>query len=87
MDRSIPKPVADALKLVRKDVAWLEDLFDHRTKDEDWLKGAGEQGWLVILRDKKIRTRPRERQAISDHGVGCFILNQGETRPNGSTSS
>ncbi len=39
-----------------------------------WLRKAGEQGWLVITHDKKIRTRPGERHAIMEHGVGCFIL-------------
>lgn len=77
IDRSIPKPVAEALKRVRSDVSWLEDHFAHSTKDPDWLAVAGRNDWLVILRDKKIRTRHGERQAIIDNGVGCFILNQG----------
>lgn len=76
VDRSIPKGVAEALKAVRHDVRWLEDLFPHDTKDEDWLPIAGREGWLVIVRDKKIRTRPGERRAILDHQVGCFCLTQ-----------
>ena len=31
IDRSIPKGVADALKQVRSDVVWLEDVFPHNT--------------------------------------------------------
>ena len=77
IDRSIPKPVAEALKKVRTDVSWLEDHFVHWTKEQEWLPVAGDNGWLVILRDKKIRTRIGERRAIVEHGVGCFILNQG----------
>ena len=77
VDRSIPKSVAEALKLVREDeVAWLEDYFNHRTPDEEWLEAAGREGWLVISRDKRIRTRPGERAALQQHGVGCFILGQ-----------
>jgi hypothetical protein len=77
IDRSIPRPVAEALKRVRDDVIWLEDRFPHDAKDVEWLPVAGDNRWLVIVRDKKIRTRYGERQAIVRHGVGCFILNQG----------
>lgn len=78
IDRSIPKPVAEALKLVRNDILWLEDRFDHSAKDAAWLAVAGASNWLVIVRDKKIRTRVGERRAIVEHQVGCFILNQGD---------
>jgi predicted nuclease of predicted toxin-antitoxin system len=74
IDRSIPKSVASALKAVRDDVAWLEDMFRHDTRDTDWLRDAGKSGWLVISRDKRIRTRPGERAAILENRVGCFIV-------------
>jgi hypothetical protein len=77
IDRSIPKPVAEALKQVRSDVLWLEDRFTHSAKDVDWLPVAGSSGWVVILRDKKVITRPGERGAIRANGVGAFVLNQG----------
>lgn len=76
IDRSVPKGVANALKAVRDDVRWLEDLFPHNTKDTDWLAAAGANGWMVVCRDKKIRTRPAEVQAIIDHRAGCFCLIQ-----------
>ncbi|HEU4760528.1 MAG TPA: hypothetical protein VFT91_11195 [Dehalococcoidia bacterium] len=76
IDRSIPKGVADALKAVRDDVRWLEDEFQHDAKETEWLPEIGKRGWLVISRDKKIRTRPGERRALVDAGVGCFILAQ-----------
>ena len=77
IDRSVPKPVAEALKQVRNDVTWLEDHFNHWVKELEWLPEAGRNGWLVIVRDKRIRSRYGERRAIIDNGVGCFILNQG----------
>ncbi len=76
IDRSIPKGVADALKAVRDDVRWLEDEFQHDTKESVWLPEIGKRGWLVISRDKKIRTRPGERRALVEARVGCFILAQ-----------
>ena len=75
-DRSIPKGVAEALKQVREDVFWLEDVFpEHWIKDREWIPTVGERGWLVVSKDKKIRTRPEERRAVKDNNVGCFILN------------
>ncbi len=58
------------------DICWLEDKYPHDTKDEVWIPDAGAEGWLVVARDKKIRTRPWQRELIRRHGVGCFIINQ-----------
>ncbi len=74
IDRSIPRSVATALTEVRDDVEWLEPRFRHDTADAVWLEEAGQSDWLVVTRDQRIRTRPAERAAIEDHGVGCFIL-------------
>ncbi len=76
VDRSIPKGVAEALKKVRDDVRWLEDDFPHDTKETEWLPEVGRRDWLVISRDKKIRSRPGERRALIEAGVGCFLLTQ-----------
>src|SRR5919112_5198 len=76
IDCSVPKPVAEAIKQVRSNVHWLGDIFDVSVKDEVWLARAGDEGWLVVTRDKHVRTRPGERQKIIDHGVGYFIINQ-----------
>ena len=74
IDRSIPKSIARALQLVRTDVKWLEDAFPHDVSDTEWLREAGAWGWLVIMRDKKILTRPGERAALLENKVGAFYL-------------
>lgn len=77
IDRSIPRGVADALKAIgRDDVSWLEDLYAHNVKDEEWLPDAGANGWLVLSRDKKIMTRPGQRGLVIRHHVGMFVFNQ-----------
>ncbi len=76
VDRSIPKSVATALNATRGDVEWLEPRFRPDAPDPEWLRAAGEGGWVVLSRDKKLRTRPAERRAIAAYGVGCFILTQ-----------
>lgn len=75
-DRSIPKGVAEAVKQVRDDACYLEDVFpNHWIKDREWIPNIGARGWLVVSKDRKIRTRPEERRAVKEHNVGCFILN------------
>ena len=74
IDRSILKSIARALQLVRSDVKWLEDVFAHDVHDTDWLRDVGNWGWLVIMRDKRILTRPGERAALLENKVGAFYL-------------
>ena len=74
IDRSIPRAVARALQQVRNDVLWLDDVFPSDTADEDWLAHCGREGWLVITRDKRIRTRPAERAAMRRNSVGVFVI-------------
>lgn len=45
IDRSIPRPVAEALQKVRSDVEWLEPRFRHDAKEEEWLQFVGQAGW------------------------------------------
>lgn len=74
VDASVPRSVADEIKKVRPDARWMGDLFPLDTRDPVWLRKAGEESWLVITHDKKIKSRPGERRAVTEHGVGCFIL-------------
>jgi PIN like domain len=75
IDASIPRTVADELKKVRDDVVFKHDIFLPGTDDPIWLRKVGIEGWLSITHDDgRIRTRPGERAAIMENGVGCFIL-------------
>ena len=42
--------------------------------DEEWLRDAGERGWVVLMKDAKIRYRPAELRVIADHGLRAFCL-------------
>lgn len=39
------------------------------TPDLQWLAWAGQRGWIVLTRDRRIRTRPAELRAFREHGV------------------
>jgi hypothetical protein len=46
--------------------------------DEDWLTLAGQNGWITLLRDKRVRHREVERAAIVEAKVAAFIFTGGQ---------
>src|SRR5262249_38752192 len=52
--------------------------FPRRTPDEEWLAVCGERRWVVLTRDKHIRRRVLEREALRIHGVGAFAFTGGQ---------
>ena len=48
------------------------------TPDEEWLKLAGRQRWIVLMRDQRVRHRANEIQALRAAKVGAFILTAGQ---------
>jgi PIN like domain len=47
------------------------------TPDEVWLARAGVEGWVVITKDKLIRKRPIEHEALLASGVRAFVFSGG----------
>ncbi len=48
--------------------------FGTGTKDVDWLPNVGAVGWVLITKDKNIRRRPLELQALTQSGVRAFVM-------------
>ncbi len=42
--------------------------------DTSWLADAGRSGWVVLMKDDKIRFRPAELEALTLAGVRAFCL-------------
>ena len=42
--------------------------------DAVWLNIAGAQDWVVVMKDKRVRTRRWEREALASAGVGAFCM-------------
>ncbi|NOX29927.1 MAG: hypothetical protein GXP35_07765 [Actinobacteria bacterium] len=42
--------------------------------DEDWLPIVGDNGWIVLMRDKRIRYRKPERDRLMAHDAKAFCL-------------
>jgi PIN like domain len=78
LDASIQIDVYRALASVRDDVLYPGEagcpIESPATLDSVWLPIAGEHGWIVLYRDKKVRTRPGERQAFIDAKVPLFCM-------------
>jgi hypothetical protein len=78
VDASLPRAVAQALALVRGDVIYPGQegcpVTSPAMKDVDWLPIAGANEWIVLMRDKHIRTRPGERRQLIECGVRAFAM-------------
>lgn len=48
--------------------------------DETWLADAGREGWLVLMKDDRIRYRPAELNALIENGVRAFCLTNANLR-------
>jgi PIN domain-containing protein len=74
--------VAKALHYVRGDVTWPGGpggLVPEGANDSHWLPVVGKAGLVVLTRDKRIRRRPLERQALLANGVrACFQTTAGQ---------
>lgn len=53
---------------------------DERIEDPEWLRLAGERGWVVFMKDQRIRYREVERAAVLDNRVRAFCLSSGNLR-------
>jgi hypothetical protein len=50
------------------------DHFARGTPDEDWLPFVGQNGWILLTTDKRIRYRTNEKQAVMKHRVRMFYF-------------
>jgi hypothetical protein len=55
------------------------------TRDEVWLATAGNQGWIVLMRDQRVRYRALEIQSLRDAKVGAFVLTAGQATAQAAT--
>ena len=75
LDRSLgSKIIATLLREAGAAVQVHDDHFPQDTKDEIWLRSAGESGWVVLTKDERIRYRELERRALMAAGVRAFVL-------------
>ena len=68
------KKVADALRSAGATVELHRDHFTPGTPDDEWLPAAAANGWIILSKDRAIRRRANERQAVTDSAARLFVL-------------
>jgi hypothetical protein len=66
--------VPAALQAAGAQVRTLLDVFESGIKDVDWLTALQGRDWIVLTKDKNIRCRPLEAQALIAAGLKVFVV-------------
>lgn len=74
VDHNLSPQLANGMKAFGEDVVHLTEFFPEFAKDTEYLPRVGSEGWFLVTRDKRIRYRPAEREALMEHGVGAFFM-------------
>jgi PIN like domain len=53
---------------------------DEQVADTEWIADAASQGWAILMKDKRIRHRSAEIEAVAAHQAKCFVITR-ETSP------
>ena len=51
---------------------------DEEVADTEWIAEAASQGWPVLMKDKRIRHRTAEIEAVVKHKARCFVITRGQ---------
>lgn len=72
------KVVPDALLQIGLNIERHKTHFIHNAEDVEWLPYCGQMGWVVLTKDKAIRSNEVELTALVRAGVACFVITSGE---------
>ena len=83
LDRSLGRVAVPAL--LRADGWELVTLAEHygvpedeQVADTEWIRDAAERGWAILMKDKRIRYRRAEIDAVARHEARCFVITRGD---------
>jgi predicted nuclease of predicted toxin-antitoxin system len=80
VDRCLGKAVVTALRAAGANVQAHDDHFAQGAQDEDWIPHVAARGWVILTKDKNIRRRPAEREALLTANARIFTLSSGNMR-------
>lgn len=76
-DRNFGIRVPRAVRLVGQNIRYHDEEFEQPdTPDTQIIADAAQNGWVVVTRDKKIRRRPAELEAIRMARAKCVVFAQ-----------
>lgn len=73
-DNNLSAKLASGMREFGEDVVHLTDHFPQDAADSEWLPFVGENAYILVTRDEKIRWKPAELQAVKNFKVGAFFL-------------
>ena len=75
LDRNLGKHIiSDALRSAGHIVHLHDDFLPPDAPDEDWIALVGEKNWIAVTKDKNIKYRTGELQAIKWHYARVFVV-------------
>jgi hypothetical protein len=80
VDRSLGKAVGAALRAAGAAVELHDDHFAGAAPDDQWIPEVTNRGWVILTKDKTIRRRPDELQALLTSRARVFTLPSGNLR-------
>ncbi|GGL46365.1 PIN-like domain-containing protein [Planomonospora parontospora] len=51
---------------------------DEQVSDTRWIEDSAKRGWVVLMKDKRIRYRQAEIEAVIEHHARCFVVTRGD---------
>lgn len=83
LDRSLGRnAVPQALRADGWDIVTLAEHYglpaDEQVADVDWIEESAKHGWPILMKDKRIRHRPAEIDAVVVHKARCFVITRGD---------
>jgi hypothetical protein len=66
--------VAEALRAIGEHVELHHNHFEQAATDQQWLVPAGKRGWVVLTKDRHIKTNQIEIASLIQANVACFNL-------------
>jgi hypothetical protein len=83
LDRSLGSlKVAKALRDVHQSVVIHDDVFPQDAQDTTWLPEVGRRGWVVLTKDRHIRTRRNEVAELMAAGLAVFVITKADMSGN-----
>ncbi len=73
-DRDLGTSFPDILVAAGLTVERHRDHFAPDCADEVWLQSVGEQGWVALTHDRRIRYKPNELEAVIRHEVALLVI-------------
>ena len=75
-DNNLSPALVESLEALGEQAVHLRNEFPVTTADTVWIPAVASRGWILVTRDKKIRTKRAEIEALHRSGLSAFFFTQ-----------